>query len=53
VAAASLGRKFLKNVEQRKLNVDRILAIHGTGPEPWSEVVQTIKAKGSAPAATN
>jgi glyoxylase-like metal-dependent hydrolase (beta-lactamase superfamily II) len=47
------GENFLKNVEQRNLKVDRILAIHGTGPEPWSEVVQTIKAKGSAPAATN
>ena len=47
------GENFLKNVEQRNLKVDRILAIHGTGPEPWSEVVQTIKSKGSAPAATN
>ena len=48
------GANFLQNVEQRKLNVDKILAVHGTGLEPWTDVVQTLKSKpASAPAATN
>jgi glyoxylase-like metal-dependent hydrolase (beta-lactamase superfamily II) len=40
------GENFIWNVEQlRKLNVDKILAVHGDGPENWNEVVSTIRSK--------
>jgi len=39
------GSNFIQNVEQRKLNVDRILPVHGMGLEPWMEVVATIRSK--------
>ncbi|MEO8260748.1 MAG: MBL fold metallo-hydrolase [Acidobacteriota bacterium] len=44
------GGNVLKNVEDRKLRVDRDVPIHGA-IEPFAQMVQTIKAKPAAPAA--
>jgi glyoxylase-like metal-dependent hydrolase (beta-lactamase superfamily II) len=42
------GENFIWNVEQlRRLPVDRILPVHGNGPEPWTEVVKTIRSKAT------
>jgi len=42
------GENFIWNVEQlRGLNVASILPVHGNGPEPWPEVVKTIRSKAT------
>jgi hypothetical protein len=44
------GENALKNIEDRKLRVDRDVPVHGV-IEPFAQMVRTIKAKPSAPAA--
>jgi hypothetical protein len=45
------GENFIANVERiRHLNVDKVVPVHGMGPEPWSEVVATIHSKPPAAA---
>ena len=40
------GENFIWNVEGlRKLDVDKILPVHGAGPENWTDVVTTIRSK--------
>jgi metallo-beta-lactamase superfamily protein len=44
------GENALKNIEDRKLRVDRDVPVHGV-IEPFAQMVQTIKAKPGAPGA--
>ena len=44
------GENALKNIEDRKLRVDRDVPVHGV-IEPFAQMVQTIKAKPAIPAA--
>ncbi len=44
------GGNTLKNIEDRKLRVDRDVPVHGV-IEPFAQMVQTIKAKPAIPAA--
>jgi hypothetical protein len=44
------GENTLKNIEDRRLRVDRDVPVHGV-IEPFAQMVQTIKAKPAIPAA--
>jgi hypothetical protein len=44
------GENTLKNIEDRKLRVDKDVPVHGV-VEPFAQMVQTIKAKPAVPAA--
>ena len=44
------GENTLWNIEHRKLNVDKDVPVHGA-IEPFKQMVKTIKAKPSIPAA--
>jgi hypothetical protein len=44
------GENALKNIESRKLQVDRSVPVHGV-IEPFAQMVQTIRAKPTIPAA--
>ena len=44
------GENALKNIQDRKLRIDRDVPIHGV-IEPFAQMIQTIKAKPAIPAA--
>ena len=48
----SWGENVLSNIERRKLKVDRHVPVHGA-IEPFSQMVETIKAKPGGAPATN
>ena len=44
------GENALRNIDRRKLAVDKDVPVHGQ-IEPFAQMVRTIKAKPTAPAA--